>query len=326
MGLLYQNKKVSSLSGVLQGFLKTYMLAYFLPSAIFVNANIFIFVPIYARYKFIVEIESINYFQNQVFLNILVSAFIGFAFMSSSSYLVKFFEGYLFRKILFFIYFPLKYFQYLRRNYYLWRIKKNYEKIKDKKTAKRYKKMLVQKEVKIKGDFFTNFSENRKELLPTSFGNIFKAFENYPNKRYGMDSVLFWPRLLKVLTPDYCERLEEANNSVIFLLVSCLLFSIMGFECLLILFYEIGKSQIVKLLMLICFLLSFSFYRISQRAAQNYGEIVKSCFDIFRYDLLSFFRIEKKLSFKEEKKFWNKLKLFILIGEVDPFSKYQTKV
>lgn len=313
------------MGGVIQGFLRTYMLAYFLPSALFTCANTYIFLPIFIKQKFGIELPFLNEFEHHFIFDTIIAAFMAFAFMSSSSYLVKLFEGYNFRWILFFIYIPLKLRQKLRRNYYISKIRKINQLIDSEETSKDLKKFYLKKKINVQGDFYTKFSEHHKEMLPTSFGNILKAFENYPYKRYGIDSVLLWPRLVTVITPEYGDRLEEANNSVIFLLVSCFLFTIMSFESFLIYYFQYSNPTIFKILMISFAILSISFYRISLRAALNYGEIIKSCFDLFRFELLKAFGVEKKLLFKNERSFWEKLRTFILVGEVDPFSKYQVK-
>ena len=315
------------MSGIVNGFLKTYMLAYFLPSLLFVSLNIFGLIPSVIKYKFIIDSDFITSFQHQIFIILGMSAFIGFAFMSSASTLIKLFEGYLFSKIFIFISFPLKKIQEFKRKRYIKRLISIEQNI--KKTRSRNLKQALRLEAEeIKAVMLMNFSLDIDDILPTTFGNIFKAFENYPYARYNIDSVLLWPRLINVIPAKYTDRIEEANNSVTFLVVSCFLFLLLAIECFLIFHFNwCNKSNVffIKILAFSSLIFSFMFYRISLRAALNFGEVVKSCFDLFRHDLIQSFGIKRQLNLDEEREFWQKLRRFILIGEGDPSTEFQVK-
>ena len=47
--------------------------------------------------------------------------------------------------------------------------------------------------------FRANWPPRRDLVLPTRFGNVIRAFENYANRVYGPDGIATWPRLFGVL-------------------------------------------------------------------------------------------------------------------------------
>jgi len=61
--------------------------------------------------------------------------------------------------------------------------------------------------------------------------------------------------------------------------------------------------------------LSFIFYKASIRVNLDYGELVKSCFDLFRLDLLKNFGFDPKISSEKEKTIWRSLQNFIECNE-----------
>lgn len=188
------------------------------------------------------------------------------------------------------------------------------------------KKFRSEQLTNVQGEMLLDFSSNQKEVMPTKLGNIFKAFENYSQRRYGIDSVIFWPRLIRSIPESYCERLEESHNCIIFLLVSSFIFGFMAIESFLIVILWHCSTELlwmIKILAVICLLMSMLFYRISLRATRNFGEVVKSCFDLFRHDLLNSLGIEKPLSLAKERELWGELRKFILSGEGNPFEKHQ---
>jgi hypothetical protein len=71
-----------------------------------------------------------------------------------------------------------------------------------------------------------------KRVLPTRFGNINRAFEDYPESVYGVDAIVVWPRLGAVVPSAFQSALTDARASVdCFLNVSALatLFGLLEF-------------------------------------------------------------------------------------------------
>ncbi|WP_413206259.1 hypothetical protein [Rhodospirillum sp. A1_3_36] len=58
----------------------------------------------------------------------------------------------------------------------------------------------------------THYPDAPRFLLPTSLGNIMRAYEVYPRILYGLDSVPAWPRIVEVLPKETLSRLEESRG------------------------------------------------------------------------------------------------------------------
>ena len=314
------------MANLFQNLLRTYALAYFIPSFIFVAVNLYVLIPSILNQYMVLNVINFHS-KGQIYLTILFTAFTGFSLMCSRNHLFNFFEGYYFNKFLIFIFSPLKMIQKVKREKYVKKIIAINQKI-EKADSKIMKQYLMQQLLNIKAELLMYYPYDREELLPTSFGNIFRAFESYPTIRYGIDSIIIWPRLINVIPSDFSDSLEKANNSIVFFLVSSTFAFIFGSEYLAIgisKFHLPINSYYYFIFSALFFILSYSFYRMSLKAALNFGEVYKSCFDLFRSNLIESFGINFRLSLKEERKFWEKLRQFIIAGDGDPFTKYQNR-
>lgn len=165
-------------------------------------------------------------------------------------------------------------------------------------------------------------------VLPTRFGNIFKSAEQYPLENYGIDSVRLWPRLVHVIAPDYDNRLDASNNNLAFL-VNCMAFSILlSALCLLASIWHLfaGSSTMLTqvtagetryLLGAIFFLLlGIFFYHAALPAARQYNNLVRSAFDLFRFDLLESLHLDLPSNNPDEKRLWTEVSDFIAVSNL----------
>jgi hypothetical protein len=54
------------------------------------------------------------------------------------------------------------------------------------------------------GDIFLRSFPNRELLvMPTRLGNVIRSFERYPDEQYGIESILFWTRLVSKIDKEY---------------------------------------------------------------------------------------------------------------------------
>src|SRR5665213_2035688 len=63
-----------------------------------------------------------------------------------------------------------------------------------------------------------SFPVKESSILPTRLGNVIRAFEGYPNARYGIDAIVLWPRLVQKLPKEFTESLDAAKSSFDFML------------------------------------------------------------------------------------------------------------
>lgn len=181
------------------------------------------------------------------------------------------------------------------------------------------------------------------DLLPSMLGNVLRASEQYSQK-YGLKAGIdIWTRLSVLLPPVMANELEEKNNNIIFLLNSSLLsymHSLIAFVIWLIfridsvcsqvgscvgtgtikeiINYPIFSNSEAKYLFYFAawFVIGYVLYVFSIPVAKTFGLLIRTSFDLYRFDLLKQlnYEIPKKLS--RERSLWWKISDFIVTGGV----------
>lgn len=123
------------------------------------------------------------------------------------------------------------------------------------------------------------------EVMPTRLGNIFKSAELYPALRYGMDGVLFWPRLYAVLPDRVAAGLGEARSTLERLLALSWLSGLFAIGTSAYLLVVRGPSSVYLGCLLGGTLVAHICYLAALRAADGYAEQVRAAFDVYRGDL-----------------------------------------
>jgi hypothetical protein len=166
------------------------------------------------------------------------------------------------------------------------------------------------------------YPDRRALIMPTRLGNVIRSFEGYSLREYGIDSELLWPRLAAVIPQDYAASIDDTKTTFDFMINCSLLSALLSF-CILIagLVYPeplVAPAVAVWWLLKIVLLavLSYSFYLLSINRAHSWGLLVKSVFDLYRWDLL------KKLGYqqqpkqrKEERELWAEISRQATFGD-----------
>lgn len=186
------------------------------------------------------------------------------------------------------------------------------------------------------------YPQEERLILPTRLGNILRASESYSQDRYLIDSVAFWPRMVHVIDKDYMGLIDTANDQCSFLLNSSLLsgiFSVLSFLASfyqLFLFYlffyhiniannlagQIGPEYqalnifAYMVLGVLCLGIAWFFYTASLLNVSKYGNLIRSSFDLFRFNLLEKLHLPLPPHNEKEKELWERLSEFITIGEL----------
>lgn len=128
-----------------------------------------------------------------------------------------------------------------------------------------------------------NFPDQDSFVLPTSFGNRMRAFEVYPRVIYGIDAIPAWPRLLMVLPAEVRQQLQEGRALLDFA-VNIVWSS--AFVLLLYLIFVLSHWSIPSVWIACVYLTTgtLSWYLMGLGAKQ-WGEQVKSVFDLYRSTL-----------------------------------------
>lgn len=159
-------------------------------------------------------------------------------------------------------------------------------------------------------------------VMPTRLGNILKSAELYPYDRYGLDAVLFWPKLYPLFPPEFAKEITQLRGNVdTMLLVTVLaaVFSLLSGGYLLVI-------RASWLLFVLCFgggvITALTAYRGAMGAVMPYAEQIKTAFDLYRNDLLQKMRVPLPTTLKEEKERWQEVGFFVYRVEPSDPSKW----
>jgi hypothetical protein len=159
---------------------------------------------------------------------------------------------------------------------------------------------------------YYDYPRNPADVLPTRLGNIMRAAERYPHVRYGADTIIVWSRLYHVMPQEFRDDVQEARADLEFLLVIGLWSISFGLLSLLLLAL-VGSPPVVTAS---CFALGiglgYACYRSALNAAREYGEHLKSGFELYRLDLLERLRYPPPGSVEEEQAAWEAVSGFVI--------------
>ncbi|MEZ4614356.1 MAG: hypothetical protein R2867_02415 [Caldilineaceae bacterium] len=142
-----------------------------------------------------------------------------------------------------------------------------------------------------------NFPVSRAPFLPTVLGNVIAAFEDYPYKQYGIDSVIMWPRLIPTLTKEkFSIYVDNEKSKLDFMINLCVLSVLFAIELAYIglIFADNYKLWLISAGFTgLCSY--FVFYKCAILSAVGWGNTIRVAFDLHRYQLLSklYIRIPK---------------------------------
>jgi len=151
-------------------------------------------------------------------------------------------------------------------------------------------------------------------VCPTALGNAFAVLEEYPLDRYGMDGVLFWPRLRQVADDKLLNALDNLKMFLDFQLNLSALALIFAIEAVIVgIIKGAGSWWLAAALALLIFWLT---YKAGVRVARTMGTLINTCFDYFRNELLEQFGLTQPENLFEEYQTWLRLGAFLRRGEL----------
>lgn len=147
--------------------------------------------------------------------------------------------------------------------------------------------------------------------LPTALGNRLRAAEYYPLERYGIDSVVIWPRLRPLLPSEACARLTAARTALdgtVTLLGLSTAFGVIWPVALLI----TGERTALAALCLLAWPVAWAAHTATQRAAVAFGQEVRVAFDLHRHLLPRHLGLNVPPNADAERLLWDDLTQFYL--------------
>lgn len=168
--------------------------------------------------------------------------------------------------------------------------------------------------IQLESELDSNFPSRTEAVLPTRLGNIVAAFEDYSRTRYGMESIVLWPRLIPILKDTkFLEFVSQEKTVFDFLLNTGLVGGVLGGEWLLLCLWQ-GYLAQAGWILAIMILAAYVFYRGLLVAAKQWGVMVRVAFDLHRTDLRRKLGLRPTGTFEAEYALWNRLSSFLLYG------------
>lgn len=200
------------------------------------------------------------------------------------------------------------------------------------------KEDLARQEYALSQSKFLNTYPEASLVMPTRFGNVVRAFENYPNAVYGLDGIAGWPRLVGVLPSAYISIISDARAEVDFWVNCCGLAIAFGLLSLARIAVDVASAGLkISALNLddfwffvyAAFFLAASIvsYNFAVARAANWGSFVKAAFDLYLPALATQLgyelpRTQKGAGGREQ--FWDELTAMFLVRA--PFASENWKL
>jgi hypothetical protein len=148
--------------------------------------------------------------------------------------------------------------------------------------------------------------------LPTALGNRLRAAELYPLERYGIDSVVIWPRLYPLLPDAAAGGLATARATLDATVMITVLSALFGTAWPIGLAVQGGHLRLAGLVLLLGWVVAWAAHRAALQAASAFGDQVKVAVDLHRRELLRHLEIGVPGDLSAERRVWDDLTQFYL--------------
>jgi hypothetical protein len=151
-----------------------------------------------------------------------------------------------------------------------------------------------------------------EDVAPTKLGNVLRAAETYPKKRYGADAMRVWPRLYHLLPAELRTSAEEAQQAMEFLLVVAFLAGLFGPLATVYLMLLEASTLWVLAASLGPAVVAYAAYLGALAPAGLYADDIRTAFDAHRMRLLEALQVPRPVTVAEERRTWEQL-----VGRLD---------
>lgn len=154
------------------------------------------------------------------------------------------------------------------------------------------------------------FPDGEEWLLPTSFGNLIRAFEVYSRVMYGLETIQGWSRLLSVVPSSYLKLVDDAKAQTDFWVNLRLLSYLFIIEYVGVAIYT-SRFDFIWF-PIAAYVVSLVAAWRAKGAVMEWGETVKSAFDIYLPALLSKLQFPFPATKEGEQKLWGEFSQAII--------------
>ena len=155
------------------------------------------------------------------------------------------------------------------------------------------------------------YPANFDHLMPTRVGNILRAAEDYPNDRYGLETITMWSRLWLVMPEEARQEIAHARmqlDHAVRLMGWGMAFS-MWF------FFSIWAYPLLITLPMGIAMVMIA-YRRAIHAAQMYADLIRTAFDLYRHAMYEQMGWDVPATLHDEKACGKALTSYIFFGEL----------
>ena len=150
-------------------------------------------------------------------------------------------------------------------------------------------------------------------VKPTALGNAFAVLEEYPYERYGMDAMIYWPRLRPLVEAEYGAQLANYKMLLDMLLNVAFLAVLFGVICLVLAISY--WAWLPGLVAFVAWSIAYASYQGGVQIVYGIKETISLSFDFYRHRLLKEFDLPVPVDLQHEQALWLQLGQFLRRGE-----------
>ena len=143
--------------------------------------------------------------------------------------------------------------------------------------------------------------------MPTRFGNVMRSAEEYSLRVYGLDAVIWWPRLAVIFPEAFRSSLLTARTQMIAMINLCTVSAIVAVVGGAVLVWDRDSWSAFALTFAVGLLAAKFFYFAAVTEARGYGQLVRASFDLYRHDLLKNMNLRVPSDLRQEFELWDSL-------------------
>lgn len=167
----------------------------------------------------------------------------------------------------------------------------------------------------------SEFPSQDGDLLPTPFGNWYRAMQETPYFVYGLDSTKVWPRMESILPDDHRKLVAEAK-SVLNFCVNLYFTTAVALVCYLAGKWVYEEQDHVLNRLLVALVVTMILSRLaSLYAIKRYGEYVTGAFDLYRGKLADTLGLEIPRDPQEEREMWKEVSRTFVYQSADAYER-----
>lgn len=150
-------------------------------------------------------------------------------------------------------------------------------------------------------------------VKPTKLGNHSRAAETYSFLRYNLDAAVIWPRLREMLPEKFAGRLGEAkmNMDLMLVLTTLALVFAVAWGAIFVAvpdeYLAVYKWVVAPIVLLLGMGITRVAYLNAAESALSYGELLKTAFDLYRWQVLEALHLDLPADLESEKKLWGEI-------------------